>query len=39
VMMVVAQHLEAWKSLFAPEMSADLPTLSEVLAILRETMN
>ena len=39
VMMVVAQHLEAWRSLFAPEMSADLPTLSEVLAILRETMN
>ena len=39
VMMVVAQHLEAWRSLFVPEMSANLPTLSEVLAILRETMN
>ena len=35
--MVVAQHLEAWRSLIAPEMSANLPTLSEVLAILCET--
>ena len=39
VMMVAAQHLVAWRSLFAPEMSADIPTLSELLAILRDTMN
>ena len=39
VMMVAAQHLEAWRSLFAPEMTANLPTLSELLTVLRETMH
>jgi len=31
VIMVVAQHLEAWKHLYAPERAADLPSLSLLL--------
>ena len=34
VIMVAAQHLEAWKSIFAPERAAELPSLSELLASL-----
>ena len=34
VIMVVAQHLEAWKMIFAPERAAELPSLSELLASL-----
>ena len=34
VIMVAAQHLEAWKRLFAPENSDDIPSLVEVLARL-----
>ena len=34
VIMVAAQHLEAWKRLFAPENSDDIPSLDEVLARL-----
>jgi len=29
--MVAAQHLEAWKSIFAPERAAELPSLSLLL--------
>jgi len=29
--MVAAQHLEAWKRLFTPENSDDIPNLYEVL--------
>ena len=31
VVMVAAQHLEAWKSIFAPERAAELPPLSLLL--------
>ena len=31
VIMVAAQHLEAWKMIFAPERAADLPSLSLLL--------
>ncbi|MDE0953841.1 MAG: hypothetical protein OR994_04135 [Candidatus Poseidoniales archaeon] len=31
VIMVAAQHLEAWKHLYAPERAEDLPTLSLIL--------
>jgi len=31
VVMVAAQHLEAWKSIFAPERAAELPSLSLLL--------
>jgi len=31
VIMVAAQHLEAWKSIFAPERAAELPSLSLLL--------
>ena len=31
VIMVAAQHLEAWKHLYAPERAADLPSLSLLL--------
>jgi hypothetical protein len=31
VIMVAAQHLEAWKELFAPERAAELPSLSLLL--------
>ena len=31
VIMVTAQHLEAWKHLYAPERAADLPSLSLLL--------
>ena len=31
VIMVAAQHLEAWKSIFAPELAAELPSLSLLL--------
>ena len=34
VIMVAAQHLEAWKRLFAPENSDDMPSLDDVLAQL-----
>ena len=34
VIMVAAQHLEAWKGIFAPERAAELPSLSELLASL-----
>ena len=34
VIMVAAQHLEAWKGIFAPERTAELPSLSELLASL-----
>jgi len=34
VIMVAAQHLEAWKRLFAPENSDDIPSLDDVLAQL-----
>ena len=34
VIMVAAQHLEAWKGIFAPERAAELPSLSELLALL-----
>ena len=34
VIMVAAQHLEAWKSIFAPERAVELPSLSELLASL-----
>ena len=36
VIMVVAQHLEAWKNLYAPERAADLPTLSLLLERLSD---
>jgi len=35
VIMVAAQHLEAWKRLFAPENSEEFPSLDEVLAQLQ----
>jgi len=34
VVMVAAQHLEAWKSIFAPERAAELPSLSLLLEML-----
>ena len=34
VIMVAAQHLEAWKGIFAPERADELPSLSELLASL-----
>ena len=34
VVMVVAQHLEAWKSLFAPSKEEEMPSLQEVLSAL-----
>ncbi len=34
VVMVVAQHLEAWKSLFAPSREKEMPSLEEVLSAL-----
>ena len=37
VIMVAAQHLEAWKAIFAPERAADLPSLSLVLDGLAES--
>lgn len=36
VTMIVAQHLEAWKMLFAPDRIDDLPSLGELLELLRE---
>lgn len=35
VIMVAAQHLEAWKRLFAPENSEEFPSLDEVLVQLQ----
>ena len=37
VIMVAAQHLEAWKSIFAPERAAELPSLSLLLKSLSPT--
>ncbi len=34
VVMLVAQHLEAWKVLFAPERIEELPSMEEVLQLL-----
>lgn len=34
VIMVAAQHLEAWKSLFAPDKESELPSLAELLDML-----
>ena len=34
VIMVAAQHLEAWKGIFAPERADELPSLSELLTSL-----
>ena len=34
VIMVAAQHLEAWKRLFAPKRVNDIPSLDDVLAQL-----
>ncbi len=34
VIMVVAQHLEAWKRLFAPEKKDEMPSLSEILEFM-----
>jgi len=34
VMMVAAQHLEAWKLLFAPSRAEQIPSLSEVLSVI-----
>ncbi len=34
VVVVVAQHLEAWKSLFAPSREKEMPSLEEVLSAL-----
>jgi len=34
VIMVVAQHLEAWKILYAPELSNKFPSISEILELL-----
>tara|TARA_Y100001960_G_scaffold201855_1_gene210955 strand:- start:564 stop:731 length:168 start_codon:yes stop_codon:yes gene_type:complete len=34
VVMVAAQHLEAWKSLFAPSKREEMPSLQEVLSAL-----
>jgi len=34
VIMVAAQHLEAWKRIFAPELAAELPSLSLLLESL-----
>ena len=34
VVMVAAQHLEAWKSLFAPSKGEEMPSLQEVLSVL-----
>ena len=34
VIMVAAQHLEAWKEIFAPERAAELPSLSGLLKSL-----
>ena len=36
VIMVVAQHLEAWKLLFAPALTNSLPSLARVLADLSQ---
>ncbi|MFL2498475.1 MAG: hypothetical protein ACJ0HF_01530, partial [Candidatus Thalassarchaeum sp.] len=37
VIMVTAQHLEAWKLLFAPERAGELPSLSLLLENLSTT--
>ena len=37
VVMVAAQHLEAWKSIFAPERAAELPSLSLLLERISAT--
>jgi hypothetical protein len=34
VVMVTAQHLEAWKLLFAPSKAEEIPSLREVLSII-----
>lgn len=34
VVMVAAQHLEAWKLLFAPSRAEEMPSLSEVLSVI-----
>ena len=34
IMMLVAQHIEAWRVLFAPEISSELPSLDDVLALI-----
>ena len=34
VIMVAAQHLEAWKRLFAPEKKDEMPSLSEILKFM-----
>ena len=34
VIMVAAQHLEAWKRLFAPEIREEIPSLDDLLARL-----
>jgi len=31
VVMIAAQHLEAWKHLYAPELAQSLPSLTQVL--------
>jgi hypothetical protein len=34
VIMVTAQHIEAWKLLFAPSREEEMPSLEEVLSAL-----
>ena len=34
VIMVAAQHLEAWKLLFAPSRAEQIPSLREVLSVI-----
>jgi len=34
IMMLVAQHIEAWRALFAPEISSELPSLDQVLTLI-----
>ena len=37
IIMVAAQHLEAWKKLFSPNNIAQLPSLVELLKLLDES--
>ena len=34
IMVLVAQHIEAWRALFAPEISSELPSLDQVLTLI-----
>ena len=34
IMVLVAQHIEAWRALFAPEISTELPSLDDVLTLI-----